>query len=210
MLVVVILFGVFLLVKAIRKYRESKYNKQYWEMVEKRAKERQKEDDLKFELFKHIFHVENHPRVEEVQDWKPSPDRLLYGFESNEEDSTYHCSCKYGEEECIGCQNGNISEISYCNDVSPRRSTQTLYHKKMKEYLALFMHNSYDCSQFAVNKEREHVKKKLSSFEKNYQKVRDEILTQACKGYFEHHLRNDLSKSMLNQPSKRKIKSKWV
>ena len=78
----------------------------------------------------------------------------------------------------------------------------------MKEYLALFMHNSYDCSQFAVNKERDHVKRKLLTFEKNYHTCRDELLMQACKGYFEHHLRNDLSKSVPNVAAKRKLKRK--
>lgn len=90
--VVVVLFGIFLIIVAIQKYRCRKFITKLRALLKKRKEEKERENDLKFELFKHILNVENSQSDDNLLG-KENNEYIICRSDSNVADaSTHHCS----------------------------------------------------------------------------------------------------------------------
>lgn len=87
-LVIVVLFGVFMIIRAIKKYKEEQFIKRCKGQYERLLKEKLLEEDLKFDLFKNILKFKNND--EGVKRRKINPDKILIDSDSIEGESTYH------------------------------------------------------------------------------------------------------------------------
>lgn len=166
--IIVIIAGVFWIITAIKRYRVRQFQKQQDEIkkqmeVEENRKDSAFVDILLSKIFdkKHMF-KNNHD----------APILVSKKFRQNfeiDESTTHPCSCEYGEDECAGCLNGNISEISYWNDV-------------IQDELNLVVHNANNCSEYTKKAETDQIRKQLHYFNKSFKDARRKVLEDSCRG----------------------------
>lgn len=146
--------------------------------LDKRGEALQAKMDLQNEilidiLLSQIFDrgVENDELKEHFIPFEESKNRKFVEFsECNVDDSTYHC-----DDEWTNWNNGNISEISYWDDVICDDPT-TLYQQNIKDYLSLVMHNKESWNRYHATKEKMMMQKKLEIFNKAYTDLWSESL----------------------------------
>lgn len=190
--VAIILFCTYYLVKTLRyynKWRQDREQRYIEELIRKRQLEKDQEDDLKFRLLKNILEHDfeyKDPRLRSRHE-----KMYLNGFESDQDETTNHWSCKINEDECVHWHNGNISEISYWNDVSDKPPANTHSHKKMLEYLGTFIHNSKECDQMKAVNEKKYLTKKFKKFQAEFSKYRNEFIVKTWQNNYDFAGQND-------------------
>jgi hypothetical protein len=183
--VIVVLAGVFLVIKIIRQYRIKKLRGIVEKQLEERKRAFQAEEDLKNSmlmdlLLAQIFESkEQNVKNDNEGSFKIHKGKLL--FPLDEDNTTNHCSCSYENEECAAWDNGNISEISYWDDVISN-CPELIHQHKIKEYLNLVMHNPGSWSQYAKTIDDMNLRKKLMKFNQAYNNNKNVVMSQSLRG----------------------------
>lgn len=83
---------------------------------------------------------------------------------------------------------GNISEISYCNDVISNHDKlhyDNPTQKKMIEYLGAYVYNEADCQKIKKQKSSKYMKKQLRKFNSKFEQFRDHVLISNHQSSFD-------------------------
>ena len=165
--IIIIIAGVFLIIKAVKAYRLRQYRIRQKEIEQRLEVEEGLKDSVFVDLLlSKIFDSRNKGESNKAPILVSK--QLCQNFDIDES-TTSPCSCEYGEEEWVGWNNGNISEISYWNDVIP-------------DEVNLVVHNANSWSEYTKKAEADKLKRHLHHFNKNFKNLRSKVLQDTCKG----------------------------